>query len=155
VATPVQQQLTTFAFKFVGYPYVWAGEWKSVTPPGYCCGYQPIGGFDCSGFSWWVLKKNEGGYNAAQFRPYPGWSLPQRSSYEIAEFTKTKLTYAQLRPGNLVLTASDGGKRWQDVDHVGIYLGSGWMIHSTGDGPQLQWIGDGYYRDHFVWGRAL
>ena len=33
-----------------GYPYVWGGEWRTQpTPTGYCCGSQPVGGFDCSG----------------------------------------------------------------------------------------------------------
>ncbi len=73
----------------------------------------------------------------------------------MAEFTKTKLTWRQLKPGNVMMFADDGGTRWQDVSHVGIYLGNGWMMHSTRGGPQLQWAGDGYYRDHFVWGRAL
>jgi hypothetical protein len=155
VATSMQQKVTSYALNQVGFPYIWSGEWNAVSPPGYCCGYQPQGGFDCSGFAWWVLKKNEDGYNAAQFRNYAGWSLPQRSSYEIAEFTKTKLTWRQLKPGNVMMFADNGGNRWQDVTHVGIYLGNGWMMHSTDGGPQLQWVGDGYYRDHFVWGRAL
>ena len=155
VATSMQRKVTSYALNKVGYPYIYAGEWGARSPSGYCCGYQPQGGFDCSGFVWWVLKKNEDGYNAAQFRDYAGWSLPQRSSYEMAEFTKTKLTWRQLKPGNVMMFADDGGTRWQDVSHVGIYLGNGWMMHSTRGGPQLQWAGDGYYRDHFVWGRAL
>ena len=121
VASSIVQRITSYALNQVGYPYIWSGEWNAVSPPGYCCGYQPQGGFDCSGFVWWVLKKNEGGYNAAQFRTYRGWPLPQRSSYEIAEFTRTKLTWAQLKPGNVMTFSSNGSKRWQDVTHVGIY----------------------------------
>ena len=98
---------------------------------------------------------NEDGYNAAQFRSYGGWSLHERSSSQIAAATKTKLTWAQLGPGIVMLFSANGGRRPQDVTHVGIYLGNGWMMHSTGGGPQLQWVGDGYYRDHFVWGRRL
>ena len=139
----------------MGFPYIWAGEWNAKSPAGYCCGYQPQGGFDCSGFAWWVLKRNEDGYNAAQFRSYGGWSLHERSSSQIAAATKTKLTWAQLGPGIVMLFSANGGRRPQDVTHVGIYLGNGWMMHSTGGGPQLQWVGDGYYRDHFVWGRRL
>ena len=41
--------------------------------------------------------------------------------------------------------SSTGGTRWQDVSHVGVYLGNGWMMHSTRGGPQLQWVGGGYY----------
>src|SRR5207245_2411140 len=65
------------------------------------------------------------------------------------------LTHAQLGPGILMFFASDGGTSWTDVDHVGIYMGNGWMMHSTGGGPQLQYVGSGYYYDHFVYGRQL
>jgi hypothetical protein len=51
--------------------------------------------------------------------------------------------------------AGNGGNGWDDVDHVGIYLGENWMIHSTGGGPQLEWVADGWYYDNFVWGRQL
>jgi hypothetical protein len=31
------------------------------------------------------------------------------------------------------------------------------MIHmaSSNDGPAVEWVGDGYYYDNFVWGRRL
>jgi len=73
----------------------------------------------------------------------------------MAQMTTTHLTYAQLAPGNLMFFASDGGTNWTDVDHVGIYMGNGWMMHSTGGGPQLQYVGSGYYHDYFVYGRQL
>ena len=51
--------------------------------------------------------------------------------------------------------ASNGGHTASDVDHVGIYAGNNWMIHSTGGGPQLEWTGDGWWYSHFVYGRPL
>ncbi len=155
ILTTGQQGFTSYELNQIGYPYIWAGEWNAVSPPGYCCGSQPQGGFDCSGFVWWVLKKYEDGYNAAQFRAYGGWSLHERSSQLMAQMTTTHLTYAQLGPGILMFFASDGGTNWTDVDHVGIYMGNGWMMHSTGGGPQLQYVGSGYYHDTFVYGRQL
>jgi len=155
-STTTQHNFTQFAFDQVGFPYIWGGEWNAASPPGYCCGSQPIGGHDCSGFMWFVLKKNEDGYNAAQFHPlYVGWSLHERTSSEMAEFTPSHVTYANLAIGNLMFFASDGGSSWEDVDHVGMYVGNGWMMHSTDGGPQLQWVGDGYYHDEFLWGRGL
>jgi len=50
------QAVVSFAVRYVGYPYVWGGEWYEPGPAGYCCGYQPVGGFDCSGLAWWVMK---------------------------------------------------------------------------------------------------
>jgi cell wall-associated NlpC family hydrolase len=151
----VRQRFTQFALQQVGYPYIWGGEWRAESPSGYCCGYQPQGGFDCSGFSWFVLKKYEDGYNAAQFRAYPGWSIHERTSSTMAEYAPVHIAFANLQIGNLMFFASNGGKTWQDVDHVGIYIGNNWLAHSTSGGPQLAWVGDGWYRDHFVWGRGL
>jgi cell wall-associated NlpC family hydrolase len=148
--------MTRYALNQIGFPYIYAGEWNAKSPAGYCCGSQPQGGFDCSGFVWWVSKKNEDGYNAAQFHPdYKGWVLHERSSSQMAQMTTTKLTWSQLVPGNLMFQASNGGSRWQDVDHVSIWLGNGWIIHSTDGGPQLEWAGDGWYKDNFVFGRKL
>jgi cell wall-associated NlpC family hydrolase len=153
-----EQQATAYALAQVGYPYIYAGEWNVASPPGYCCGPQPKGGFDCSGFAWWVMKANENGYDAAQFRSYAGWSLPERTSYDMAHNTKTQVPYSSLLPGDLLMFASDHGHTWQDVDHVGIYIGNGWMMHSTGanDGIVLDQVGPGsYYYGIFVWGRRL
>jgi NlpC/P60 family protein len=151
----VQHLFTQYALNFVGFPYIWGGEWNAQSPQGYCCGYQPQGGFDCSGFMWWVLKKYEDGYNSARYHPYPGWSLHERTSYQMAQWTPKHIPLADVGIGNLLFFASNGGKRWQDVDHVGMYIGNSWMIHSTADGPQLAWVGSGWYHDHFVWGRWL
>jgi cell wall-associated NlpC family hydrolase len=154
----IRRQITAFAFKWVGYPYIYAGEWYKASPPGYCCGAQVKGGFDCSGFAWWLLKKaGENGYNNQSVRGYAGWSLPQRTSYDMAHATKTRVTFGYIRTGDLLLFADDGGTGWADADHVGMYLGNGWMIHSTGSnaGVAIEWIGDGWWRDHFLWGRRL
>ena len=150
----VLRDLTQFAIDQVGYPYIWAGEWNRRSPSGYCCGFQPQGGFDCSGFVWWVVKRAEGGYDAARYRDYGGWSLPERSSSAMARMAPTRLRYRDLRPGHLMFFASNGGGSYRDVDHVGIYLGSGWMVHSTSGGVQLEWVADGWYRDHFAFGRS-
>jgi cell wall-associated NlpC family hydrolase len=155
-ATVTQGEFTQYMLNEVGYPYIWGGEWNKKSPNGYCCGSQPKGGMDCSGWVWWTLKKNEENYNAAQYHPdYGGWHISERVSSDMAAVTVTHLTYSELVPGNLMFFASNGGNNADDVDHVGIYLGNNWMIHSTGGGPQLEWVGSGWYYDNFVWGRKL
>jgi hypothetical protein len=161
----LKQRLTKYALTQVGFPYIYAGEWNTKSPSGYCCGTQPQGGFDCSGFVWWVMKKYEDGYNAGQYRSYPGWSIHQRSSSTMAQNTTTKITYSNLQIGDLMFSASNGGKAYSDVDHVGIYLGNGWMAHaaSSVDGVVLEWVGTAtsnaasptYYFTKFLWGRRL
>jgi len=152
-----KHELTQEALDQVGYPYIWSGEWNAKSPSGYCCGYQPQGGFDCSGFVWWVMKRYEDGYNAAKYRVYAGWSIHDRSSSYMAKNTPSPIIFDKLRVGDLMLFSSNGGKKWSDVNHVGLYVGNGWMIHSSGsnDGPIVQWVADGYYRDNFVYGRRI
>jgi cell wall-associated NlpC family hydrolase len=155
---PFKRAVTAFALDYVGDPYIWGGEWDAASPPGYCCGTQIKGGFDCSGFVWWLMKKaGEGGYDNSSVRPYAGWSLPQRTSYDMAHATTTKISYAMLKTGDLMLFSDGGGKTWQDADHVGVYLGNGWMIHSTGSnaGAAIDSVSSGWWRDHLLWGRRL
>jgi hypothetical protein len=153
-----KRNVTQYALNQIGLrPYIWGGEWNAASPPGYCCGTQPQAGMDCSGFVWWVMKKYENGYNAAQFRPYGGWSLPERSSSYMAQYAPTHIAFSGLQVGDLMFFASNGGDLWTDVDHVGIWVGKGWMIDTgtTHNGAALTWVGDGYYFDHFVYGRRL
>jgi hypothetical protein len=153
-----QRDATAYALNQVGYPYIYSGEWYQASPPNYCCGPQPKGGFDCSGFAWWVMKQYESNYNAAQFRPYDGWSLLQRSSSQMAQYTDDPIDFRDLRPGDLMFFASNKGTRYQDVDHVGIFLGDGWFIHSasSNDGVMLdRTSSDTYYYGEFVYGRRL
>ncbi|MEP6973411.1 MAG: NlpC/P60 family protein [Actinomycetota bacterium] len=151
--TPDQQQIVQWGVQYVGFPYVWGGEWgfSSSEPPS--LGGQPVAGFDCSGFTWWLLRASDGGYwNVTPPRPYLGWSLPERSSADMA--TIGKLTYDKLQPGDLMFYDGDGDGR---VDHVDTFIGNGWALDSssTPGGVTIMWVGDGWYRDHFVHGRRV
>ena len=55
--TKKMRSVLDFAIGYVGYPYVWGGDWYQRAPNGYCCGFQPVGGFNCSGLTWWVMKQ--------------------------------------------------------------------------------------------------
>ena len=48
-----QKEVLAYAFKYVGYPYIWAGEWPTKDSP---YGHQAAGGFDCSGFTFYVMQ---------------------------------------------------------------------------------------------------
>ena len=147
-----------FAFAQVGRPYIWGGEWAAETPAAYPFGAQPAGGFDCSGFSWFVLREKAAGWAPSQ-RPYDGWKLPERASRDMAKGTDEKLGYRKLQPGDLMFFAPDGREaRAADVYHVGIYLGGGWMIDSSGSqaGVSLSEVGRGaWWHDQFAWGRRV
>jgi hypothetical protein len=153
-----RQLLTDYSLDQIGFPYVWGGEWNTASPSGYCCGSQPIGGMDCSGFVWWTMKRNESGYNSAQYHPeYPGWSLPQRTSSDMAVMAPAKISWGNLMAGDLMFFSGTGGSTASSVDHVGIYLGNNWMINSASstDGVTLEPVASGWFRDHFVFGRRI
>jgi cell wall-associated NlpC family hydrolase len=148
---------TEFAMAHVGWPYVYAGEWGRKTPAGYCCGTQAQGGFDCSGFVWWVLRSPGGGWDNTDLRPYQGWPLPQRSSSDMARATRHRLQWRETRPMDVMFFNPSGGTGWAGVSHAGLYLGNGWIIDSSNgvDGVTISWASQGWYRDSFVWSRRV
>lgn len=147
-------KIAEFGFKYAGYPYLWAGEWHVKSPSGYCCGTQPMGGFDCSGLMWWTLKKAAGGYDPTPVRGYTGWNLLERSSASMAA-VGTHLTYAQTLPGDLMF--HDSSSNPDKVSHVNVYLGNGWALDSSSSagGVSVIKVDSGYYYDHHMWSRRL
>ncbi len=154
VMDATKKAMVEFGLKYVGYPYIWAGEWYVKTGSAYCCGSQPKGGFDCSGLMWWLLKKPGGGYDNATIRGYTGWSLPERSSATMAS-VGTHLTYAQTRVGDLMFHDSPGAQG--TVSHVNVYVGNGWALDASSGrgGTSLIKVDSGYYYDQFMWSRRL
>lgn len=125
VAAPVStggQALVDFAMQFQGYPYVWAGNTPS--------------GFDCSGFTQYVVQ-NVYGYDIthstdiqAGYGPYVAWG--------------------EWAPGDLVFFTNTGGSGY--YSHVGIYIGDGQMIHAenAGTGVRISSLYSDYYSSHYA-----
>jgi cell wall-associated NlpC family hydrolase len=155
---PVRRKVVEYALSLVGTPYVWGGEWARKTPDGYPYGAQAHGGVDCSGFVWYVLRKKAPGW-APVGRPYAGWDFPERSSALMAAATEKRLGYRQLQPGDAVFFAPNGRKsKASAVYHAGLYLGRGWIIHSSGSraGVSLASIAPGsWWHDQIAWGRRV
>ncbi|HZA19951.1 MAG TPA: C40 family peptidase [Actinomycetota bacterium] len=153
-----RRKVIQYAVSLVGTPYVWAGEWPNETPSGYPYGAQVHGGFDCSGFIWYVLHSKNDSYRPVD-RPYRGWSLPERSSRDMAAGTKNRLRYREFKPGDIVFFAPRGRKsKASEVYHAGLYLGRGWIIHSSGSraGVSIARIARGsWWFDQILWGRRL
>ena len=155
-----RRQVVQFALSLVGTPYVWGGEWPTVTPSGYPYGAQSAGGFDCSGFAWYVLRKKSSGWSPMN-RPYAGWDFPERSSSQMAGATprRQRLGYKELKPGDVVFFASGGrDAKPSAVYHAGIYISNGWMVHSSGSraGISLGSIGPGsWWHDQLTFGRRV
>ena len=150
-----RRSIVDWGVRYVGYPYIWAGEWGFDSPSPSAFGGQPGPGFDCSGLSWWALRADDGVYwEISPPRPYGGWPLPQRTSAEMARMTNDKLQYADLLPGDLMFYDGDEDGT---VDHVDVYVGNGWSLDSSSSvgGVTLMWVKSGWYRQHFVHGRRV
>ena len=152
---PRAQEIVRWGIRYAGYPYIWGGEWGLETKEPSALGGQPRSGFDCSGLTWWLLRADDGGYwNVNPPRPYLGWSLPQRTSADMASMAPKRLRYDDLHPGDPMFYDGDGDGT---VDHVDTYIGRGWALDSssTPGGVTIMWVGSGWYRDHFKWGRRV
>src|SRR5690348_5101060 len=145
--TPWQTRILNTAVRFVGFPYVWGGTSEKAEAP---FGIEAHGGFDCSGFVWRVYK----------LQAYPGGAalsttIKGRTTYQMSgEVPKAKrIAFAELQPADVVFFGPNGSSsKPASVGHTGIYLGNGWMIHSSGQGVAVTPM-TGWYRTQFAWGR--
>ncbi|MGH3135748.1 MAG: C40 family peptidase [Gaiellaceae bacterium] len=146
--TEWQRVVLARALRFVGSPYVWAGSSERPQP---LFGEQMPGGFDCSGFVWRIYK----------LEPFAGApALPQvlrgRTSFAMSgEIPQSaRLARDQLEPGDIAFFGSRGPRsRPNEVGHMGIYVGNGWIVHSSRFGTTLTPM-TGWYDTSFAWGRS-
>ncbi|QKW20227.1 C40 family peptidase [Kitasatospora sp. NA04385] len=96
-----------FARSVVGLPYIWGGEGP--------------GGYDCSGLTMMAWRRG-------------GKALTHFAADQYAE--STPVSYAQLRPGDLVFWTKTG--RAADIYHVAIYLGDDQMIEAPRPGTAIK-----------------
>ena len=145
--TDWQRRILTTAVGLIGYPYVWAGTSER---PGAPAGIQTRGGFDCSGFVWRVYKLQA--YAGAPTLPAV---LKGRTTYQMSgEVPPAKrIGFAQLAAGDVLFFGARGPRsKPSEVSHMGIYLGNGWFIHSSGYGVAVASV-TGWYRTRFAWAR--
>ncbi|MHB8470802.1 MAG: C40 family peptidase [Gaiellaceae bacterium] len=142
-----QTRILDTAVARIGMPYVWGGTSDTAETE---FGVPSRGGYDCSGFVWRVYK----------LQPYPGErnltsTLRGRTTYVMSGEVPAsqRIRFADLQPGD-VLFFGDKGPRSQpsQIGHMGIYVGNGWLIHSSGYGVALATL-DGWYRREFAWAR--
>jgi cell wall-associated NlpC family hydrolase len=154
--TPLKRKVLGFALRYAGAPYVWGGEYPTPSSP---YGAQAAGGFDCSGFVWWVMKMHT--YTAGRVTWSGDSKILGRDTYTMARDlpASRRIPRAGLHPGDILFWSSaPNGVRtaWSTVYHAGIYLGNGWTInsHGSGDGVTLDYMGSGagWYHDAFAFG---
>ncbi|SCE72117.1 Cell wall-associated hydrolase, NlpC family [Micromonospora viridifaciens] len=106
-----------------GDAYVWGGKGSNV--------------FDCSGLTYYAYRK--AGLD---------WSYRTAAGQYSYGVSKGKIVSTKnLRPGDLIFFNWDGG----EIDHVGIYVGNGKMIHaSSSRGKVVETKLNAYYRSHML-----
>lgn len=118
-----QSQLTSEAYKYLGIKYRYGGT--------------STAGFDCSGFTQYVMKKL-------------GISIPRTTGSQWA--TGTAVSKANLKVGDLVFFNTIG----RTASHVGIYVGGGNFIHAgTVGGVQISNLNSSYWAPKFNGGRRV
>jgi cell wall-associated NlpC family hydrolase len=114
------QFIVDYAMQFYGYPYVAAGNGP--------------GGFDCSGFTQYVMLNMLGidiGHGVAGQTGYGYW-----------------VDWGNWQAGDLVFFA---GTYRDGISHVGIYIGDGQFIHAEneGTGVTISSVWSDYYSGHY------
>jgi len=144
--TTWQRRILTTAVSYIGYPYVWGGTSPTSEAP---FGVEAPGGFDCSGFAWRVYKLTS----------YPGEGdlasvLRGRTTYVMSgEVPRSdRIPAGKLQPADTLFFGVGTHSAPSQVDHMGIYLGNGWLIQSSGEGVTIAPFA-GYYAHVFAWAR--
>jgi cell wall-associated NlpC family hydrolase len=131
----------------IGMPYIWGGTSDGAESP---FGVSSRGGYDCSGFVWRVYKLES--YPASGSLPLV---LRGRTTYQMSVEVPAsqRIGFAKLEPADVIFFGDHGPRsKSAEIGHMGIYVGNGWFIHSSGQGVALASL-DGWYRKEFAWGR--
>lgn len=120
--TDTQNAIISTAQKYMGVPYVWGGTTTD--------------GFDCSGFTQYVMQQN-------------GISLPRTAAEQFA--VGTPVDKGNLQTGDLVFfTTYKPG-----ASHVGIYMGDGNFINASSSAKKvtITALNGTYYVEHYIGAR--
>ncbi|MFD1677165.1 NlpC/P60 family protein [Alicyclobacillus fodiniaquatilis] len=109
-----------YAESFMGTPYVWGGTSPS--------------GFDCSGFTQYVLG-------------HFGVSITRTSEEQFA--SGVPVSESDLQPGDLVFFSTYA----PGASHVGIYIGGGMMVDAEDNGVSLDSISNSYWGPKYIGAR--
>lgn len=122
ILTDTKESIGDFAKKYLNIPYVWGGNTTN--------------GFDCSGFTKYVMKNF--GVNIDRV---------SKDQAKNGEFVPKN----ELKEGDLVFFDTKGN----GVSHVGIYIGNGEFVHASSAAKKIviSNLDKGYYNKTYVTGR--
>ncbi|NHM30032.1 LysM peptidoglycan-binding domain-containing protein [Neobacillus terrae] len=113
--TDLSASVVMTAKQVLGIPYVWGGS--------------SIGGFDCSGFIYYVFNK-------------AGKSITRTSA---DGYFNRSYYVNNPKPGDLVFFENTYKK---GISHMGIYLGGNQFIHASDNGVAITNLNNSYYKSH-------
>lgn len=122
------QRLADYAKQFVGYRYVYAGKSPAA------------GGFDCSGFIYWVYTQ--------VLNTSPGYTAADDANFGVA------VPLNAIEPGDILVWANT---YMPGPSHAGIYIGGGRFVHAENEssGVTISGINESYYASRFYAARRV
>jgi len=120
-ASDTGQAIVDAAMSYMGVPYLWGG--------------MDTDGFDCSGFTWYVLNQDL------------GFDVPRPMEGQIV--TGMPVSRDELAPGDVIYFQNT--YQW-GVSHIGFYLGDGLFISATGqfDSVGISSLYDPYWATRYL-----
>lgn len=114
------------AKEYLGSPYTWGGSSPS--------------GFDCSGFTQYVMRAS-------------GYSINRTATAQLQN--GTSISRDNLKPGDLVFFSDSYNA--SSASHVGIYLGDGKFIHASTytTGVIISSLSEAYYNSRYIGARRV
>ena len=125
VVQTVGSKIIAYSQNFLGVPYVWGG----TTPKG----------FDCSGFTQYVMRK-------------VGLDIHRTVLTQLQD--GIIIAKDQLRCGDLVFFENTTGAG-HFASHIGIYLGNGKLIHAGSQGITIVDLDSSYFTTHYLCARRV
>ena len=121
-------EIVSYAKQFLGVRYVYGGSSSS--------------GFDCSGFTSYVMK-------------HFGYNIPRTASTQMN--VGTSVSKSALQAGDLVFFRDPSIAGSKPASHVGIYIGNNQFIHASSGGGQVQIdsLSSSYYSRYYAGARHI
>ena len=121
-------EIVAYAKQYLGVKYVYAGASSK--------------GFDCSGYTMYVMK-------------HFGYNLPHTATGPMGY--GTSVAKSALQPGDLVFFCDPSRSGGKAASHVGTYIGSNQFIHASSGGGKVQIdsLSKAYYAKYYVGARRL